>query len=105
MHFHLPLLNPFLANGSDFGHGANFAVAGGTAQDFATLAAQNITYRLANNASLASQLGWFNYHITSICYSPAGTCTSSRTCSFIYYSLTNAYRNNLNTGLSKFFLA
>ncbi|XP_010681318.2 acetylajmalan esterase [Beta vulgaris subsp. vulgaris] len=71
MHFHLPLLNPFLANGSDFGHGANFAVAGGTAQDFATLAAQNITYRLANNASLASQLGWFNYHVTSICYSPA----------------------------------
>lgn len=72
MYFNLPLLNPFLANGSDFTHGANFAVASGTALDAAALATKNISLRLLN-VSLVSQLGWFQTHVHSICSSPSGT--------------------------------
>ncbi|XP_021766490.1 GDSL esterase/lipase At5g03980-like [Chenopodium quinoa] len=49
MFFHLPLLNPYLAKGSDFRHGANFAVIGATA---------NGKYN-----SLGRQLDWFKYHL------------------------------------------
>ncbi|XP_021755523.1 acetylajmalan esterase-like [Chenopodium quinoa] len=69
-YFHLPLVNPFLANGSNFNHGANFAVAGGTALDATTLATRNITLRLAN-VSLVSQLSWFKSHLHNICCNPA----------------------------------
>lgn len=51
MYFQLPLLNPYLAKGSDFTHGANFAVIGATA---------NGRY---NN--LARQLRWFRSHLYS----------------------------------------
>ncbi|CAO2823955.1 unnamed protein product [Amaranthus hypochondriacus] len=56
MFFHLPFLNPYLAKGSDFTKGANFAVAGATALDTSVLAAQNIS---APNNSLRIQLQWF----------------------------------------------
>ncbi|KAL2899944.1 Acetylajmalan esterase [Bienertia sinuspersici] len=51
MYFHLPLLNPYLATGSDFTHGADFAVVGATA---------NGGYN-----SLARQLAWFRSHLNS----------------------------------------
>ncbi|KAL2899941.1 hypothetical protein RDABS01_025023 [Bienertia sinuspersici] len=50
-HFHLPLLNPYLATGSDFKTGANFAVIGATAN--------------GGDYSLAKQLDWFKSHLNS----------------------------------------
>ncbi|KAL2899936.1 hypothetical protein RDABS01_025018, partial [Bienertia sinuspersici] len=51
MHFHLPLLNPYFANGSDFSHGVNFAVAGATAN--------------GGENCLANQLKWFKSFLNS----------------------------------------
>ncbi|XP_021845252.1 GDSL esterase/lipase At1g31550-like [Spinacia oleracea] len=56
-YFHLPQLNPYLATGSDFTHGANFAVIG---------AAANGGFN-----SLAKQLDWFKTHLTSTFPNPA----------------------------------
>lgn len=58
MYFHLPQLNPYLATGSDFTHGVNFAVIGATAN--------------GGGNSLAKQLGWFKTHLTSTFHNPAG---------------------------------
>ncbi|XP_021845253.1 acetylajmalan esterase-like [Spinacia oleracea] len=57
MYFHLPQLNPYLATGSDFTHGVNFAVIGATAN--------------GGGNSLAKQLGWFKTHLTSTFHNPA----------------------------------
>ncbi|XP_021766505.1 acetylajmalan esterase-like [Chenopodium quinoa] len=58
MYFNLPLLNPYLAKGSDFTYGANFAVAGATALDVAALAARNVSLPLTQS-NLDMQLRWF----------------------------------------------
>ncbi|CAO2839193.1 unnamed protein product [Amaranthus hypochondriacus] len=58
MYFNLPFLSPYLARGSDFSKGANFAVAGATALDASALGARNITLPLTNT-SLSRQLQWF----------------------------------------------
>lgn len=65
-YFGLPLLNPCLAKGSDFSHGANFAVVGATALDPVTLAARNVSTAFTNS-SLGTQLAWFKSHLKSIC--------------------------------------
>lgn len=61
MNFQLPPLIPYLANGSNFTHGVNFAVFGATA-----------TGGIGAN-SLASQLDWFKSHLKATYSSPAGT--------------------------------
>ncbi|KAH9624968.1 hypothetical protein KSS87_006710 [Heliosperma pusillum] len=66
LHFHLPLLNPILENGSDFTYGANFAVAGATALDTTTLASINISSTVTYS-SLSTQIGWFKSLISSFC--------------------------------------
>ncbi|KAL2899938.1 hypothetical protein RDABS01_025020 [Bienertia sinuspersici] len=58
MYFHLPLLNPYLASGSDFSYGANFAVAGATALDVSYLAARNVSLPLTQS-TLSRQIAWF----------------------------------------------
>lgn len=50
-YFNLPLLNPYLADGSDFTQGVNFAVVGATAN--------------GGDYSLATQLSWFRCHLNS----------------------------------------
>ncbi|KMT06572.1 hypothetical protein BVRB_7g157440 [Beta vulgaris subsp. vulgaris] len=59
MNFQLPPLIPYLANGSNFTHGVNFAVFGATA-----------TGGIGAN-SLASQLDWFKSHLKATYSSPA----------------------------------
>ncbi|XP_021748412.1 acetylajmalan esterase-like [Chenopodium quinoa] len=65
--FHLPLLSPFLDRQGNFDHGVNFAVAGSTALDTATLRAKNIVFSPPTNSSLSVQLSWFKYHLNSMC--------------------------------------
>ncbi|KAK9723665.1 hypothetical protein RND81_05G016600 [Saponaria officinalis] len=66
MFFQLPLLNPYLARGSDFTHGVNFAVAGATALDYPiTLTTTN--FSTATYSSLSTQVNWFKSHLASIC--------------------------------------
>lgn len=67
--FRLPLVNPYLAQGSDFSHGVNFAVAGATALNPAALRTRNVSVPFTNN-SLDVQLGWFKSHLNSICSNP-----------------------------------
>lgn len=69
MYFGLPLLNPYLAQGSDFSKGVNFAVAGATALNPAVLRERNVSLPLFHN-SLDVQLGWFRSHLNSICSNP-----------------------------------
>ncbi|XP_057536248.1 acetylajmalan esterase-like [Amaranthus tricolor] len=52
-YFQLPQLNPYLAYGSDFSHGVNFAVVGATATGG------------GRTISLADQLSWFKYYLAS----------------------------------------
>lgn len=69
MYFHLPLLNPYLAKGSDFTYGANFAVAGATALDVSALAARNVSLPLTQS-TLAMQLRWFKFLLHSTFSNP-----------------------------------
>lgn len=69
IYFGLPLLNPYLAGGSDFRHGVNFAVAGATALDPEALTARNVAVSLTRS-SLAKQLHWFRSHLNSTCSDP-----------------------------------
>ncbi|KMT00192.1 hypothetical protein BVRB_1g020080 [Beta vulgaris subsp. vulgaris] len=69
-YFHLPLLSPFLDKQANFTHGLNFAVAGSTALDTATLASLNVLSPVTNS-SLSVQLNWFKSHLESICGSPS----------------------------------
>ncbi|KAJ8444986.1 hypothetical protein Cgig2_029180 [Carnegiea gigantea] len=63
--FHLPLLNPYLNKQANFTFGVNFAVAGSTALDTATLRAKGIISP-ATNSSLSIQLNWFSSHLHSM---------------------------------------
>ncbi|XP_021723387.1 GDSL esterase/lipase At1g31550-like [Chenopodium quinoa] len=58
-YFNLPQLNPYLATGSDFTHGANFAIIGATANGG------------LNDNSLAKELDWFKTHLNSTYSNPA----------------------------------
>ncbi|KAL9227790.1 hypothetical protein vseg_003441 [Gypsophila vaccaria] len=70
MFFQLPLLNPYLARGSDFTYGANFAVAGATALDYPmTMTTFNVS-STATYSSLSTQVHWFKSHLASICRNP-----------------------------------
>ena len=68
----LPLLNPYLDKAADFTHGVNFAVAGATALDTATLAERGVTNALTNS-SLDVQLAWFKDFMASATNSSQGT--------------------------------
>lgn len=72
MYFNLPFLNPYLARGSDFSKGANFAVAGATALDASALGARNVTLPLTNT-SLGRQLQWFKSLLHSTFSNTKGT--------------------------------
>ena len=84
MYFHLPFLNPYLAKGSDFTKGANFAVAGATALDASVLAAQNISGPVTEN-SLRIQLQWFRSLLHTTFSNPRGT--------YILLWITTLYNN------------
>ncbi|XP_010692365.3 GDSL esterase/lipase At5g03980 [Beta vulgaris subsp. vulgaris] len=65
-YFHLPLLKPYLNKQANSTHGLNFAVAGSTALDTATLASKNILSPVTSS-SLSVQLNWFKSHLESTC--------------------------------------
>ncbi|KAK9757575.1 hypothetical protein RND81_01G171500 [Saponaria officinalis] len=64
--FGKPLLNPYLDRQANFSHGVNFAVAGSTALDTATLLSKGVLSPVTNS-SLNVQLDWFQTHLVSIC--------------------------------------
>ncbi|KAL6899637.1 hypothetical protein ACP4OV_006295 [Aristida adscensionis] len=66
----LPLLNPYLDETADFTHGVNFAVAGATALDTATLTERGITVA-HTTSSLDVQLKWFKDFMSSTTNSSA----------------------------------
>ncbi|GMY37579.1 GDSL esterase/lipase At5g45910-like [Fagus crenata] len=72
--FGLPYLRPYLAiaNGSDFRHGVNFAVAGATALDPQFFDELKIGSLLWTKDSLNVQLGWFRKLKSSLCTSKQG---------------------------------
>ncbi|XP_062162707.1 GDSL esterase/lipase At5g45910-like [Alnus glutinosa] len=69
--FGLPYLPPYLsiADGKDFRHGVNFAVAGATALDSQFFYERKIEKLLWTNDSLSVQLGWFKKLKPSLCTS------------------------------------
>ncbi|KAJ3694239.1 hypothetical protein LUZ60_009719 [Juncus effusus] len=66
----LPFVPPYLPRNESFTHGANFAVAGATAMEFAFFVQNNLTNSLMVDSSLNLQLGWFEELIPSLCSSP-----------------------------------
>ncbi|KAK9689941.1 hypothetical protein RND81_09G092800 [Saponaria officinalis] len=64
--FGKPFLNPYLDTKTDFTHGVNFAVAGSTALDTATLQAMGVLSPVTTS-SLNVQLDWFRTHLENIC--------------------------------------
>ncbi|KAJ4818505.1 GDSL esterase/lipase [Rhynchospora pubera] len=67
--FSLPLVPPYLEHNSSFEQGANFAVAGATALDFAFFVNNNLSSPFMFNGSLSVQLGWFADLKPSLCKS------------------------------------
>ena len=65
----LPLLNPYLDEGADFSHGVNFAVAGATALDAASLARRGVAVP-HTNSSLGVQLQRFKDFMSANTRSP-----------------------------------
>ncbi|KAG2635971.1 acetylajmalan esterase-like [Panicum virgatum] len=65
----LPLLSPYLDMGADFTHGVNFAVAGATALDAASLASRGVSVP-HTNSSLAVQLQRFKDFMSATTRSP-----------------------------------
>ncbi|KAF8653351.1 hypothetical protein HU200_062323 [Digitaria exilis] len=65
----MPLLNPYLDKGADFTHGVNFAVAGATALDAASLAKRGVAVP-HTNTSLAVQLQQFKDFMSANTKSP-----------------------------------
>ncbi|KAF7018639.1 hypothetical protein CFC21_031906 [Triticum aestivum] len=63
----LPLVPPYLAKGSNFSNGVNFAVAGAPALNLTYLQGQNLTVEPPINRSLHDQLDWFQKLKPSLC--------------------------------------
>jgi hypothetical protein len=72
--FDLPFVPPYLAHNGSFEQGANFAVAGATALDFAFFVTNNLSNPLMFNSSLNVQLGWFSKLKPSLCKCAKGFC-------------------------------
>ncbi|KAK9741190.1 hypothetical protein RND81_03G087900 [Saponaria officinalis] len=64
--FNKPFLNPYLDRQENFSQGVNFAVAGSTALDTATLQNIGVMSRVTTSF-LNVQLDWFRTHLESIC--------------------------------------
>ncbi|KAK9757800.1 hypothetical protein RND81_01G186800 [Saponaria officinalis] len=64
--FNKPFLNPYLDRQANFSQGVNFAVAGSTALDTATLQNMGVMSPVTTS-SLNVQLDWFRTHLESIC--------------------------------------
>lgn len=78
----VPLLNPYLNKDAIFTHGVNFAVAGATALQTESLAAENMTNPLTNS-SLSVQLDWMWSYFNSICYTTDDCVEKLRSALFI----------------------
>uniref|UniRef100_A0A0E0JFK5 Esterase n=1 Tax=Oryza punctata TaxID=4537 RepID=A0A0E0JFK5_ORYPU len=65
--FHVPFVPPFLGQGQNFTHGANYAVVGASALDLAFFLQNNITSAPPLNISLSVQLEWFQKLKPSLC--------------------------------------
>ncbi|XBI99438.1 hypothetical protein VPH35_019516 [Triticum aestivum] len=63
----LPFVPPYLAKGSNFSAGVNFAVAGAPALNLTYLQGQNMTVNPPINSSLHDQLEWFQKLKPSLC--------------------------------------
>ncbi|KAJ3694238.1 hypothetical protein LUZ60_009718 [Juncus effusus] len=66
----VPFVPPYLPQNDSFTYGANFAVVGAAAMDFAFFVQNNLTNGLIFNCSLSLQLSWFEELIPSLCNSP-----------------------------------
>ncbi|XP_057523495.1 acetylajmalan esterase-like [Amaranthus tricolor] len=65
-YFNVPLLMPFLNKQARFHQGVNFAVAGSTALDSASLLSKGV-FSPVTNSSLSVQLKWFHSYLDSVC--------------------------------------
>ncbi|XP_047051205.1 GDSL esterase/lipase At5g45910-like [Lolium rigidum] len=68
-HFGLPLPPASQAHGTDFSKGANFAITGATALDYAFFKAHGIDQRIWNTGSIITQIGWLQKMKPSLCKS------------------------------------
>ncbi|RCV20584.1 hypothetical protein SEVIR_4G066400v4 [Setaria viridis] len=63
----LPLLPPSKLRGADFRRGANMAIVGGTALDFAFLESIGLGYPVWNNGAMNVQIQWLRDILPSVC--------------------------------------
>jgi hypothetical protein len=63
----LPLLPPSKLRGADFRRGANMAIVGGTALDFAFLKSIGLGYPIWNNGAMNVQIQWLRDILPSVC--------------------------------------
>ncbi|CAN6215031.1 unnamed protein product [Urochloa humidicola] len=63
----LPLLPPSKLHGADFRHGANLAIVGATALDFAFLKSIGLGYPVWNNGAMNVQIQWLRDLLPSFC--------------------------------------
>ncbi|XP_044327806.1 GDSL esterase/lipase At5g45910 isoform X1 [Triticum aestivum] len=90
----LPFVPPYLAKGSNFSAGVNFAVAGAPALTLTYLQGQNLTVNPPINSSLHDQLEWFQKLKPSLCKGQGADCFGSSL--FIMGEFgSNDYRNIL----------
>nr|GLL38796.1 acetylajmalan esterase-like [Ipomoea trifida] len=97
----LPFVDAYLdANGS-FAHGANFAVAGGTALDNSFFAERNISMP-SFNTPISAQLRWFHAHLNATCGGAGRKCAEKvQNALFIFGEFGgNDYYNALSKGKS-----
>ncbi|KAI5008497.1 hypothetical protein ZWY2020_009545 [Hordeum vulgare] len=73
----LPFVPPYLAKGSNFSAGVNFAVAGAPALNLTYLQGQNFTVNPPINSSLHDQLEWFQKLKPSLCKGQGTDCFGS----------------------------
>ncbi|CAO2825401.1 unnamed protein product [Amaranthus hypochondriacus] len=72
-YFNVPLLLPYLDKQAIFHQGVNFAVAGSTALDSASLLSKGV-FSPVTNSSLSVQLKWFQSYLDSVCSKTAFEC-------------------------------
>ncbi|XP_044460176.1 GDSL esterase/lipase At1g28600-like [Triticum aestivum] len=91
----LPFVPPYLAKGSNFSAGVNFAVAGAPALNLTYLQGQNMTVNPPINSSLHDQLEWFQKLKPSLCKVGQNTDCFARSLFVMGEFGSNDYRNIL----------
>lgn len=79
------MLPPYLARGTDFRHGANFAVGGATALDPEFLQEIGVGELLWTNNSLSAQLRWFEELLPLLCNTTKGDSLNTTKISRVNY--------------------